>query len=275
MRRDRGEGTAGAEGARRPRAAGAATALGEPDDILAGIKAPAYNVKLENFEGPLDLLLHLIQRDEFDIFNIPIARLAEEYLAEVRRMELLDLQVAGEFLVMAATLLRIKARMLLPRQEDEEAVEEEDPRGELVHRLLEYREFKRAAQELAAREERRRSIFGRALPPGERIVEEELLRNATLFDLASAYRTVLERAPRFDSFEVILDEITLEDRIAEILVRLDGAGRLAFAEFLEQSARRIHAVVTFIALLELARLGKVSLVQAALFEPIWVEQRVP
>jgi segregation and condensation protein A len=261
-------GAAHAAAARRPGAGDDA----ERDEILAGLKVPAYTVRLSNFEGPLDLLLYLIQRDEFDVFDIPIARLTEEYLAEVRLMELLDLQVAGEFLVMAATLLRIKAKMLLPKQETEDAAEEEDPREELVQRLLEYREFKRVAEDFASREEWRRALFGRALPPGERIVEEELLRNATLFDLASVYREVLDRSPRLDSFEVILDEITLEDRIAEILARFEEGERLAFAELLSD-ARRIHVVITFIALLELARLGKIAIVQAALFEPIWVERR--
>ncbi len=243
------------------------------EDILAGLRPPAYQVRLASFEGPLDLLLHLIKRDEIDIFDIPIARLTQEYLSEIRIMELLDLEVAGEFLVMAATLLRIKARMLLPRPEDEEAAEEEDPRDELVQRLLEYREFKRGAEDFAEREEWRRTLFARAVPPGETIVEEELVRNATLFDLVRTYREVLERTPRLDSFEVILDEITLEDKIAEIVARLEAIARIGFRDLLEAQARRVEVIITFIALLELARLGKVSLIQSALFEPIWVERR--
>lgn len=243
------------------------------EEILAGLRPPAYQVRLASFEGPLDLLLHLIKRDEIDIFDIPIARLTEEYLAEIRMMELLDLEVAGEFLVMAATLVRIKARMLLPRPQDEETPEEEDPREELVQRLLEYREFKRAAEDLGAREEWRRTLFGRSLPPGEKIVEEELVRNATLFDLVRTYRGVLERTPRLDSFEVILDEITLEDKIAEIVARLTAAERIGFRDLVEAHKRRVEIVITFIALLELARLGKVSLIQSALFEPIWIERR--
>jgi segregation and condensation protein A len=243
------------------------------EDILAGLRPPAYQVRLASFEGPLDLLLHLIKRDEIDIFDIPIARLTEEYLAEIRIMELLDLEVAGEFLVMAATLLRIKARMLLPRTEDEEAVEEDDPREELVQRLLEYREFKRGAEDLGQREEWRRALFGRALPPGDKVVEEELVRNATLYDLVRTYREVLERTPRLDSFEVILDEITLEDKMAEITERLSETERIDFRDLLESQARRIQIIITFIALLELTRLGKISLIQSALFEPIWIERR--
>ncbi len=276
-----------ADGNGGPASGGAATAVApaqlaardprdtrpERDEVLAGLRPPSYTVRLANFSGPLDLLLYLIQRDEIEIFDIPIARLTEKYLAEIRLMELLDLQVAGEFLVMAATLLRIKARMLLPKQESDEAVEEDDPRDELVQRLLEYREFKRAAAELDAREEWRRNLYGRSLPPGETIVEEELLRNVTLFDLVSIYRQVLDRTPRLDSFEVILDEITLEDRIAEILARLDESGRVGFSDLLDEEARRIQIVITLIALLELARLGKISIVQSALFGPIWLERR--
>jgi segregation and condensation protein A len=174
---------------------------------------------------------------------------------------------------MASTLLRIKAKMLLPKTETEEAAEEEDPRDELVQRLLEYREFKRASETLADREELRRLLFARTAPPGERRVEEELVQNATVFDLVRVYRLVLERAPRLDTFEVILDEITLEDKISEISARLESSGRLNFQDLLEAQRRRPEIVVTFIAILELARLGKLTLTQSAQCEPIWLERR--
>lgn len=247
--------------------------LGE-DEIIAGLRAPAYKVRLAGFEGPLDLLLYLIKRDEIDIFHIPIARLTEEYLAEIRIMELLDLEVAGEFLVMASTLLRIKAKMLLPKTPEEEASEEEDPREELVQRLLEYREFKRVSESLSNQEELRRLLFARTPPTGEKRVEEELVQNATVFDLVRVYRQVLERAPRLDSFEVILDEITLEDKIAEIVGRLESEERISFQGLLERQLRRREIVVTFIAILELGRLGKLFITQSAPFEPIWLERRV-
>lgn len=247
--------------------------MGE-DEILAGLRAPSYKVRLAGFEGPLDLLLYLIKRDEIDIFHIPIARLTEGYLAEIRIMELLDLEVAGEFLVMASTLLRIKAKMLLPKSPEEEAAEEDDPREELVQRLLEYREFKRVSESLSNSEELRRLLFARTPPAGEKRVEEELVQNATIFDLVRVYRQVLERAPRLDSFEVILDEITLEDKIAEIVGRLETEERVSFQKLLERQLRRREIVVTFIAILELARLGKLFITQSAPFESIWLERRM-
>ncbi len=246
----------------------------EEDEILAGLRPPAYKVQFAGFDGPLDLLLYLIKRDEIDVFDIPIARLTQEYLTQIRIMELLDLEVAGEFLVMASTLLRIKAKMLLPKSPDEETAEEDDPREELVQRLLEYREFKRASESLANKEELRRLLFARTPPPGEKRVEEELVQNATIFDLVRVYRLVLERAPRLDTFEVILDEITLEDKIAEIITRLEAGDRVSFRDLLERQLRRREIVVTFIAILELARLGKLFVTQSAAFEPIWLERRV-
>lgn len=268
---DAAAGTAASGGA--VEASWRAQRLGE-DEILAGLRPPAYKVRVGAFEGPLDLLLYLIKRDEFDVFDIPIARLTEEYLAEIRIMELLDLEVAGEFLVMASTLLRIKAKMLLPKSPEEEAADDDDPREELVQRLLEYREFKRASESLANKEEWRRLIFARTPPAGEKRVEEELVQNATIFDLVRIYRQVLERAPRLDSFEVILDEITLEDKIAEIVGRLETEERVSFQALLERQLRRREIVVTFIAILELARLGKLFITQSAPFEPVWLERRV-
>ncbi|MEP7029097.1 MAG: segregation/condensation protein A, partial [Candidatus Eisenbacteria bacterium] len=154
----------------------------------------AYEVKLERFEGPLDLLLHLIQRDEIDIYDIPIARITQQYLSYIELMRLLDLDVAGEFLVMAATLMRVKARMLLPtppRGEEEEI----DPRVELVQRLLEYRQFKEASSTLKSREEHRRLEYERGMVPGDEEAGPLPLAPATLFHLLDALNRVLSRLP--------------------------------------------------------------------------------
>src|SRR5215207_1746308 len=155
----------------------------------------AYEVKLERFEGPLDLLLHLIQRDEIDIYDIPLARITQQYLTYIELMRLLDLDVAGEFLVMAATLMRIKAKMLLPLPAVGEEEQEGDPREELVQRLVEYRQFKEAAGTLKMREEDRRLLFGRGMIPGEDEMGPLPLAPATLFDLLDALNRVMSRIP--------------------------------------------------------------------------------
>ena len=152
-------------------------------------------VKLARFEGPLDLLLHLIKRDEIDIYDIPIAHITQQYLAYIELMRALDLEVAGEFLVMAATLMRIKAKMLLPLPAVGEEEEEGDPREELVQRLIEYRQFKEAAETLKSSEGERRLLFERGMVPGEDEAGPLPLAPATLFDLLDALNRVMSRVP--------------------------------------------------------------------------------
>ncbi|MCK4427031.1 MAG: segregation/condensation protein A [candidate division Zixibacteria bacterium] len=156
-------------------------------------KSSAYSVKLDVFEGPLDLLLFLIKRDEVDIYDIPIAHIAKQYLEYIKLMKVLNLEVAGEFIVMAATLIRIKARMLLPKTVDEE--EEEDPREELVQALLEYRKYKEAACVLKEKEEEQSNWFPRTDPDLSGLPKEEILVEASLYDLMSAFRKILDFQP--------------------------------------------------------------------------------
>jgi segregation and condensation protein A len=229
-----------------------------------------YHIKLERFEGPLDLLLHLIKIEEIDIYDIPIAHITLQYLSYIEIMQMLDLDVAGEFLVMAATLMRIKARMLLPASPIEEEEEGEDPREELVRRLLEYKRFKEAAQALREREEQRRLVFERgfseiAMENGEAVLEE-----ATLFDLMDALRQALSRVSEVPIHEVEAEKLDVVRRIAEISRLLRAKGKVVFSELLEQCGSRLEIIGTFISILELVRTGRAGTVQRRSFGEIWI-----
>lgn len=232
-----------------------------------------YNVTLEIFEGPLDYLLALIRQNEIDIYDIPIARVTEQYLQYLALMESLDLDVAGEWLVMAATLLEIKSRMLLPRDENAAATDEEepaDPRLELVERLIEYERFKEAAEMFREREEERSKVFVR----GPADVEYELkplisLEDITAADLLTALQRVLEDVGEGDVTTLERRKITVRMKMREIWRRLTShGGQLRFEELFEGSVERIEVVVTFVALLELLKMRRVRARQKVPFGPI-------
>jgi segregation and condensation protein A len=231
-------------------------------------------VKLERFEGPLDLLLHLIKRDEIDIYDIPIARITQQYLAYLELMRALDLEVAGEFLVMAATLMRIKARMLLPQPAVGAEEDEGDPREELVQRLIEYREFKEAASTLKLREEDRRQLFERGMVPAEEEFGPRPLAPATLFDLLDALNRVLSRVPEAAVYEVQAEVFDVEERIAALAAALAERGALLFSELMLRCRVRAEMIVTFIALLELIRLGQAHVIQHQTFGEISIVAQV-
>ena len=228
----------------------------------------AYTVRLEMFEGPLDLLLHLIKKNKLKITEIPIALITEQYLDYLKLMKVLNLDVAGEYLLMAATLLHIKSRMLLPASSDGEGEEEEiDPRAELVRRLLEYQQYKEAAVELEKRPLLDRDVYARGVSQEEEPEEEKVEVN--LFELLEAFRRVLEKAKSEGTHEVILDPITLEQRIQEILSLLQQERRsMAFHTLFPEQAPRRMIVVTFLALLELVKAKAVRIFQASPFETI-------
>jgi segregation and condensation protein A len=226
-----------------------------------------YEVKLERFEGPLDLLLHLISRDEIDIYDIPIAHITRQYLEYIDIMRMLDLEVAGEFLVMAATLMRIKAKMLLPVPPSLEE-DEVDPRDELVQRLLEYRQFKEAAGTLKDREEQRRLLYERGRVPGDEEAGPLPLAPATLFHLLDALNRVLARLPARTVLELEGEAYDIEEKIAGIHRRVLVAGRLSFETLLAECRSRLEMIVTFLALLELLKLNRLVAVQAANFGDI-------
>jgi segregation and condensation protein A len=238
----------------------------------------AYPIRLENFEGPLDLLIHLIRRNEVNIYDIPVVLITEQYLAYIELMQELNLDVAGEFLVMAATLIHIKSRMLLPRPpaEDNEAeLEAEDPREALVRRLLEHQKFKAAAELLHERETVRSAQWPRsdaavADAAGEEY-EPEL--EVDLFSLLAAFRGVLERANRRPKVLLPPEQISIESRIEVLLTRMSETEACGFEELFGDVSARGDLIVTFLALLEMIRLKLVRIFQAGPFGPIRVYKR--
>jgi len=235
---------------------------------------PSMNceIRIENFEGPLDLLLHLIKKNEMDIYNIPIAEITAQYLVYLDAMKSMNLDVAGEFLLMAATLLHIKSRLLLPQdQEDEPEEEEEDPRAELVRRLLEYQKYKEAAATLDGMPMLGRDIFARSFPAPELEEPEEAGFEAVgLYDLIEAFRSILREAPAETFHEVDIERLSVTDKVNAILTRLSGSESLSFRELFTDRPDRHEVVVTFLATLELVRLKLVRLMQANRFGAIWL-----
>lgn len=226
--------------------------------------APALSVKLDVFEGPLDLLLHLVRENRLDIHDIPIAKITEQYLAYLNVMKALNLDLAGEFLVMASTLLYIKSRSLLPVH-DEEAEGEEDPeilRAELSRRLVEYERIKEAAARLGERPLLGRDVFARDFL-GEEIPEGEvLLTELSLADLISAFKDVLERIPDRDAVEVFVDRLSMADAIAFLLDRIREEGAIRFDRLMEEFTTRNEIISFFLGILELIRLRTVKAYQA-------------
>ncbi len=232
-----------------------------------------YQVRLPTFEGPLDLLLHLIRVNEVDIYDIPIARITDEYFQYLGLLQELDLEVAGEFLVMAATLVYIKSRMLLPAGPTEtEEVGEEDPRTPLVDMLLEYQRFRAAADSLAGREDEQRQFFFRASPLEVPAGEGTLAVN--LFDLLAAFRDVLARAADQPVMELVARPVTTAERMVAILDRVAAEPFVNFRALFPPEGDRWAVITTFIALLELLRQGAIKVQQQIPFGDIVVMRAV-
>jgi len=231
------------------------------------------DIKLENFEGPLDLLLHLIKKNEMEIWDIQVTRITEQYLAILDAMHHMNLDVAGEFLVMASTLLYIKSKLLLPPSEDELVEEEEeDPRAELVRRLLEYQKYKDAALDLDERELLGRDVFARKFTAPELAVEEEDagFYEVGIYDLVEALQDILARAPRDVVHEVGLEQVSIAERINHILGLLSGCDSLAFSDLFQEKPRRNDVIATFLAMLELVKMRTVKLMQNDRCGSIWL-----
>ncbi len=231
------------------------------------ITADPYTVKLEIFEGPLDLLLHLIRRNQVDIYDIPIAVITDQYLDYLNMMRTLNLDVAGEFLLMASTLLHIKSKMLLPSSPEEEDEETEDPRAELVNRLLEYEQYKEAAVQLQERDILDRDIFVPAKQADE--AEERELVEVGVFELIEALRDVFDRASIESGYDITLDRITIEERIVEVLeaVKSEGGG-LLFSSLFGGAPTKQDIITTFLAVLELIKMRMIKVYQRGPFGPI-------
>ncbi len=240
------------------------------------IEQENYQIQLDNFEGPMDLLLHLIKSDEVEIWEISISRITTQYLKFLDLMEAMDVEVAGEFLVMAATLMRIKSQRLLPRppvqdENDDDLITEED----LINRLLTYKTYKEAAASLKKREEDAGPRFSRGYSPSLPGDYKYPLKEVSLFSLIKAYQEIDQRETNAPPVhEVIMEDIRLEDQVAHILSRLgEVQGRLHFSTLLSEDKPRLEIVVTFLAVLELAREQVVRIIQDKPFEDIWVESR--
>ncbi len=239
---------------------------------------PSYTVKLEVFEGPLDLLLHLIRKNEVDIYDIPLSTITREYLEYIKMMKELNLEIAGEFLVMASTLIQIKSKTLLPPLPDDESAEEEeeDPRAELVRRLLEYQKYKEAATTLSEREMLGRDTYAHSFSPAELegIEPEEEPVDVELFELIEAFRKVLDRVSDESFHEVGAESITIAERINEILSQLEGKESLVFEELFPEHFNRDFLIATFLAVLELCKLKTIKVVQANRYGSIWIQPAV-
>jgi len=235
-----------------------------------------YRVKLDIFEGPFDLLLFLIRKEEVDIYDIPIARITEQFLAYMEALELLDLNVAGDFIEMVAILMHIKARMLLP-QTEVEGEEADDPRTELVERLIEYKRFKEAAYELDDLEEQRSKLYSRKyfnfLPGQEEITDEEYLDQINLFDLMLALRKALDNMPKVIYHEVKKIDVTVEQQSAYIIEKLKTKKVVLFQDLMREIKEKMVLIVTFIALLELVRRHEIEVRQSKIFDDIRIKPK--
>lgn len=232
-----------------------------------------YEVKLEAFTGPLDLLLHLIRKHEIDIYDIPVSLITQQYIEYLQLMKELNLSFAGDFLVMAATLIQIKSRMLLPQEAEAISEEEvgEDPRSELVRRLVEYQQFKEVAGQLSDREKFWRDMFQREsihVPQ----VKEVLMDDVSMFDLLEALQEVVIRTETQVVVNITPETVTVQDRINGIVERLEVQPDLTFTELFDDASTRLDVIVTFLALLELVRMKLVRIFQGDLFGPIRISR---
>jgi segregation and condensation protein A len=237
-----------------------------------------YKVKLEVFEGPLDLLLYLIKRDEIDIYDISLERITKQYLEYLQAFKELNIDIAGEFIVMAANLIYLKSRSLLPvdQQPPDEEAEEDDPRWDLIRQLIEYKKFKEAAAQLQTRALEQERMFARA---GLKVVDFASaplpLGEVGIFQLINALQTVIKRAEAREDLQQLFGEhYTVSDKIESILRQMASGVTLKFSELFAQMASRVEIVVTFLALLELIRLKQVRATQASPFEDIEIAPAV-
>ncbi|UCC43482.1 MAG: segregation/condensation protein A [Candidatus Zixiibacteriota bacterium] len=227
-----------------------------------------YQVDLEVFSGPMDLLLYLIRKEEVEIYDIPIARITNQYLRYVEMMKTLNLEVAGEFVLMAATLIRIKTRLLLPR--DDMELDEPDPREELIMALVEYRKFKEAGDMLRERALEEEKVYVPASPVARTAGSTEFLPATTMYDMLTAFHDVLSTRQHELAHEVNIERIAIEDRIRIIVAAVGARDGITFAQLIADTPRRLVAVVTFIAILELARTRRLRIQQTGLFSEVRV-----
>ena len=241
-------------------------------NLFSDAMEESYRVQISEFEGPLDLLLHLIKKNEVDIYNIPIAAITRQYLEYMDLLKELNLDIAGEFLVMAATLLQIKSRMLLPLTQEEEEAEVEDPRAELVRRLLEYQRYRDASQLLSCRNLLGRDIFARKFDSQEvaDLKPEDEPADVELFELLEAFQRVLSRISIDTFHDVVADGVSIADRISEVLSVLHAEKNIPFDSLFADGMTRDLLVVTFLSILELAKMKLIRVTQVENLGSIWL-----
>lgn len=235
-----------------------------------------YNIELDVFEGPMDLLLYFIKRDEINIYDIPIARITREYLEYLDLMQTLNLRVAGEFIAMASTLMQIKARMLLPRFSNPEDEDIEDPRSELVRKLVEYQQFKELGEELRQLEDQSIGHFPRKPDMNHidtSVEAEEVLQKVTLFDILAAFKKVLDRLPEGPSeHNVNKLEVNIKEQTEYIYSHFIKKSKIRFSELAKGIQKRIVLIVTFLAILEMIRSQQVRVYQEGIFDDFTLEK---
>ena len=235
----------------------------------------AYKIKLDIFEGPFDLLLFLIRKNEVDIYDIPIHDITAQFLEYIELMKILDLEVAGEFIEMVAILMNIKARMLIPRPFDISEEDYEDPRSELVEKLIEYKRYKEAALEMAEYEEKRRNLYPRKyfdqISRDQEVSPEQYLNNVTLFDLILAFKKALDDMPKITFHEVKRIDVTIEQQIDFILDKVKDRSMLLFKDLINDIKEKVVIIVTFMALLELIKNRKIEVRQSEVFGDIRIK----
>ena len=247
-----------------------AAAVELPQDLY--IPPNALRVFLETFEGPLDLLLYLIRRQNLDILSLPIAKITDQYIQYIELMQELEIELAAEYLLMVAILAEIKSRMLLPRHEQDEDAEEEDPRADLVRRLIEYERIKNASENLDAMPRVGRETYEFETPcEGLHIVKP--LPQVRLDDLADAYREALARVALYQRHRIVKEPLLLRDRISLVLKLLDSNHRVEFKHCFSPQEREAGVVVAFLALLELLKAGMITVVQSDSWAPIYLRLR--
>lgn len=238
----------------------------------------SYKIQLEKFEGPLDLLLYLIKKDDIDVCDIPIASITDQYMEYIKTMQLLNLEVVGDFLVMAATLMQIKSKMLLP-PDPLAVMPEEDPRSELVRRLQEYQQFKQIAENLKEKEAFRQSLFTRLVDEQamEQLKEDskEVYIEASLFDLINALNSAIAKVPEKPVYQINEDQFTIEGQIHSILHRLVEFPKVSLIELFRKASCKTEIICTFVAVLELVRLKEILAFQRRAFDDIEIVRNYP
>ena len=233
-----------------------------------------FNIKLENFEGPLDLLLYFIKRDKIDIYDIPITQITNEYISVIDEAKTLDVSIAGEFLFMASLLLRIKTQMLLPRQVDEESLDIDDPRIDLVAQLLEYKKYKNIANKLKNLHFENKDTFFRS---STKVVYDQspdisdFLQEVTLYEISKIFKEAIENAPTQDSFEIYRETVSLKDQKEFILQKLKTNKISSLKKLVKKLETKIEIIVTFLALLEMIKQSEIICLQKKNFKDIEIK----